>query len=137
MESNDKIRYFFEADAFDEKTGELRLPKHTSLNKIGHALHYLEPSFKKVTFSEKMKAVARDLQFQDPNVVQGMYIFKNPRIGGVGMASLISVQFLLVFFSQIRCVIGILAFYPSHDKCPRHKYSYTKFPLQIVPVLDF
>ena len=107
MESNDKIRYFFEADAFDEKTGELRLPKHTSLNKIGHALHYLEPSFKKVTFSEKMKAVARDLQFQDPNVVQGMYIFKNPRIGGVGMASLISVQFLLVFLA--RCgVIGIL-----------------------------
>ena len=97
LESNDKIRYFFEADAFDEKTGELRLPKHTSLNKIGHALHYLEPSFKKVTFSEKMKAVARDLQFQDPNVVQGMYIFKNPRIGGVGMAGYIFYRLLLVF----------------------------------------
>ena len=57
-----------------------------SLNKIGHALHYLEPNFKKVTFSEKMKAVARDLQFEDPNVVQGMYIFKNPRIGGIGQS---------------------------------------------------
>ena len=86
LESNDKIRFFFEADAFDEKSGELRLPKQTSLNKIGHALHYLEPSFKRVTFSEKMKAVARDLQFLDPIVVQGMYIFKNPRIGGVGMS---------------------------------------------------
>ena len=51
---------------------------------IGHYLHYLEPNFKKVTFSDKMKAVAKDLKFQDPIVVQGMYIFKNPRIGGVG-----------------------------------------------------
>lgn len=83
LESNDKIRFFFEADAFEPSSGELRLDKHASLNKIGHALHYLEPAFKAVTFSEKMKAVARDLQFQDPNVVQGMYIFKNPRIGGV------------------------------------------------------
>lgn len=83
MESNDKIRFFFEADAFEASSGDLRMDKHASLNKIGHALHYLEPAFKAVTFSDKMKAVARDLQFQDPNVVQGMYIFKNPKIGGV------------------------------------------------------
>jgi len=83
LESNDKIRFFFEADAFDKDTGDLQMPKHTSLNKIGHYLHYLEPNFKKVTFSDKMKAVAKDLKFQDPIVVQGMYIFKNPRIGGV------------------------------------------------------
>jgi len=82
LESNDKIRFFFETDAFDEKSGQLKLDKHASLNKIGHALHYLEPNFKKVTFSDKMKTVAKDLQFQDPNVIQGMYIFKNPRIGG-------------------------------------------------------
>ena len=104
LESNDKIRFFFEADAFDKDTGDLQMPKHTSLNKvwinqmldarkesirndslqIGHYLHYLEPNFKKVTFSDKMKAVAKDLKFKDPIVVQGMYIFKNPRIGGVG-----------------------------------------------------
>ena len=30
---------------------------------------------------EKAKKVARDLQFIDPVVVQGMYIFKQPRIG--------------------------------------------------------
>lgn len=83
LESNDKIRFFFEADAFEASSGDLRMDKHASLNKIGHALHYLEPAFKAVTFSDKMKAVARDLQFQDPNVVQGMYIFKNPKIGGV------------------------------------------------------
>ena len=34
LESNDKIRFFFEADAFDKDTGELQMPKHTSLNKV-------------------------------------------------------------------------------------------------------
>ena len=48
---------------------------------IGHSLHWHDQIFKNVTFSEKAKKVARDLQFIDPVVVQGMYIFKQPRIG--------------------------------------------------------
>lgn len=35
MESGDKIRYFFEEGALNEK-GELVVEKHRSLNKIGH-----------------------------------------------------------------------------------------------------
>jgi len=38
----------------------------------------------KVSFSEKTKAVAKDLGFKDPAIVQGMYIFKQPRIGTEG-----------------------------------------------------
>jgi len=51
LESGDKIRYFFEADAFN-KDGELQLDKHISLNKIGHALHYLNPVFKSILLSK-------------------------------------------------------------------------------------
>ena len=47
LDSNDKIRYFFETDAFDEN-GKLQLPKDSCLNKIGHALHWIDPLFKKV-----------------------------------------------------------------------------------------
>ena len=47
LDSNDKIRYFFETDAFDEN-GKLQLPKDSCLNKIGHALHWIDPRFKKV-----------------------------------------------------------------------------------------
>lgn len=38
LASGDKIAYFFESDAFDEKD-ELKQPFHRSLNKVGHALH--------------------------------------------------------------------------------------------------
>ena len=51
------------------------------MNKIGHSLHWHSPAFKKVTFAEKVKNLAKDLDFKDPAVVQGMYIFKQPRIG--------------------------------------------------------
>jgi len=81
LESGDKIRYFFEADAFDEE-GELQLEKHRSLNKIGHALHYKNQVFKKISFSPKVKEISKSLDLKDPAIVQGMYIFKQPGIGG-------------------------------------------------------
>merc|ERR1719507_1594176 len=83
LDSNDKIRYFFETDAFDEN-GKLQLPKDSCLNKIGHALHWIDPLFKKVSFSDKVKTVARSLDLKDPVLVQGMYIFKQPKVGGEG-----------------------------------------------------
>ena len=47
LDSNDKIRFFFETDAFDGN-GKLQLSKHACLNKMGHALHWVDPNFKKV-----------------------------------------------------------------------------------------
>jgi len=81
LDSGDKIRFFFEVDAFDE-AGELQLDKHKSLNKIGHALHWINPIFRKVSFSQKIQYISRCLKLRDPAIVQGMYIFKNPGIGG-------------------------------------------------------
>ena len=40
LSSGDKVRFFFEAEAFDAQ-GRLRQPKERSINKIGHALHDL------------------------------------------------------------------------------------------------
>ena len=42
IESGDKIRFFLEDNAFNE-SGQLRQSKEESLNKIGHALHDLDP----------------------------------------------------------------------------------------------
>ncbi|XP_060599354.1 phytanoyl-CoA dioxygenase domain-containing protein 1 homolog isoform X2 [Ruditapes philippinarum] len=54
MTSGDKIRYFFEDGAKDEK-GNLKVNKHLAINKIGHALHVLSEPFKKVTFSPEIQ----------------------------------------------------------------------------------
>ncbi|KAI9564545.1 hypothetical protein GHT06_008284 [Daphnia sinensis] len=81
LESGDKIRYFFEEGALNEN-GELIVEKDRSLNKIGHALHWLDPDFKRVTFSPKVKESLKDIGFKDPAIAQSMYIFKQPGIGG-------------------------------------------------------
>ena len=80
-ESGDKIRFFFESDAFDEK-GELRQSKEDSLNKMGHAMHDLDSVFDAFSRTEMLAAAVDSLGYEDPVLLQSMYIFKPPRIGG-------------------------------------------------------
>lgn len=84
-ESGDKIRFFFETGAFDED-GRLVKPKHQALNKIGHALHDLDPEFDRFSRTGKLAGLASGLGLEDPGLVQSMVIMKQPFIGGeVGM----------------------------------------------------
>ncbi|NQV86101.1 MAG: phytanoyl-CoA dioxygenase family protein [Woeseiaceae bacterium] len=80
-ESGDKIHFFFEHDAFDED-GDLRQSKESSLNKMGHAMHDLDPVFDAFSRTPKLAATVDSLDYQDPIILQSMYIFKPPRIGG-------------------------------------------------------
>jgi len=80
-ESGDKIRYFFEKDAFDER-GELRQPKEQSLNKMGHAMHDLDPVFDAFSRTPELAAAVASLGYAEAVILQSMYIFKPPRIGG-------------------------------------------------------
>jgi phytanoyl-CoA hydroxylase len=81
LDSGDKIRFFFEPDAFDG-AGELRQPLELSLNKVGHALHDLDPVFDAFSRDPRFAAVARAIGVGEPLLLQSMYIFKQPRIGG-------------------------------------------------------
>jgi len=80
-ESGDKIRFFFEQDAFDD-SGRLKQSKENSLNKIGHAMHDLDPVFDSFSRTDILANVVDSLGFDDPVILQSMYIFKPPRIGG-------------------------------------------------------
>jgi phytanoyl-CoA hydroxylase len=81
LASGDQIRFFFEPGAFDAE-GRLRQPKALSINKIGHALHDLDPAFDAFSRAPALAALAADLGLSDPRLVQSMYIFKQPHIGG-------------------------------------------------------
>jgi phytanoyl-CoA hydroxylase len=81
LESGDKIRFFFEEDAF-APGGGLRYSRERSINKIGHALHDLDPVFDAFSRKPELAAICADLGYVEPLLLQSMYIFKQPNIGG-------------------------------------------------------
>ena len=81
LESGDKIRFFFEEHAF-LPDGTLRQSKERSINKIGHALHDLDPVFDRFSRQAGIQDLVSDLGIVEPLLLQSMYIFKQPRIGG-------------------------------------------------------
>jgi phytanoyl-CoA hydroxylase len=81
LDSGDKIRFFFEENAF-HPDGTLRQSKERSINKIGHALHDLDSVFDAFSRTPEIRQLVSDLGIDDPLLLQSMYIFKQPRIGG-------------------------------------------------------
>jgi len=79
--SGDKIRFFLERDAFTDD-GQLRQSKSDSLNKMGHAMHDLDPDFDAFSRGPELAEIGRRLGYEKPGIIQSMYIFKPPRIGG-------------------------------------------------------
>src|SRR2546430_7886147 len=75
LESGDKIRFFFEENAFNPD-GTLRQNKVQSINKIGHALHDLDPVFDRFSRSRKIQELVLALGIDRPLLLQSMYIFK-------------------------------------------------------------
>ncbi len=79
--SGSDVRCFFEEEALDAD-GQLTVPKAQSINKIGHALHDLDPVFVDFSHGPALAGLAQDLGLQQAQVWQSQIIFKQPRIGG-------------------------------------------------------
>ena len=81
LRSAAEVSCFFEQKAFDSR-GTLVKAKAVSINKIGHAMHDLDPVFTPFSRSAALGRVLRAVGLQAPTPVQSMYIFKQPFIGG-------------------------------------------------------
>lgn len=80
IESGDKIRFFLEDGAFDAG-GQLQQSPGNSLNKLGHAMHDLDPVFDRFSRTAALAEIVTRLGFERPAIIQSMYLFKPPRIG--------------------------------------------------------
>ena len=81
LNSGEAIRCFFEKGAFDAE-GRLRADAALCLNKLGHAMHDLDPVFGAFSRTPELAALAGDIGMREPLLLQSMYIFKQARIGG-------------------------------------------------------
>ena len=74
LESGDKIRFFFENKAFDKK-GNLNNSIDLVINKIGHALHDLDPVFEKFSKRRDLDQIAKFIGINNPKLLQSMSNF--------------------------------------------------------------
>ncbi len=81
LDSATRSSCFFEEEAFDAQ-GQLKQAKALSINKIGHAMHDLDPVFDAFSRGPALDALAHDLGLEQPQLWQSMLIFKQPGIGG-------------------------------------------------------
>lgn len=79
--SGDAVRCFFEPEAHDGQ-GRLRVPKEGAINKIGHAMHDLDPVYDAFSHGDDLAALAASIGLERPRLWQSMHIFKPPAIGG-------------------------------------------------------
>ena len=68
-ESGGAIRFFFEDDS-------------RTLNKIGHALHDLDPVLDRISRASRIEALVDALGVARPLLLQSMYLFKQAHVGG-------------------------------------------------------
>lgn len=81
FDSAENIHCFLEEDALDQD-GRLLKPARLAINKIGHAMHDLNPVFRAFCRQPLFGQVLRGIGYLDPMLWQTMYIFKQPHIGG-------------------------------------------------------
>ncbi|MGA9573964.1 MAG: phytanoyl-CoA dioxygenase family protein [Lysobacterales bacterium] len=81
FDSAQNINCFLEEGAVGP-AGELLKPARLAINKIGHAMHDLNPAFGAFCRQAVFGRVLRDIGYHNPLLWQTMYIFKQPHIGG-------------------------------------------------------
>jgi phytanoyl-CoA hydroxylase len=80
LTSGDKIRVFFERE--DIGSAGASEPGWRGVDKIGHALHDLDPMFDEFSRDPRLARICRQVGMADPLLLQSMVIFKQAQTGG-------------------------------------------------------
>ena len=81
LESAYQVSCFFEPEAIGNN-GVLTRSKHLAVNKIGHAMHDLIPTWQQISYRKSLYKFAKAVGLEEPSIVQSQYIYKQPQIGG-------------------------------------------------------
>ncbi len=131
--SGGTVRFFLEEGAV-AADGRLTREKALSINKIGHALHDLDPVFARFSRDPRLANVAKGIGCARPLLLQSMYIFKQPGIGGEVVwhqdstylyTEPLSVFGLWIALQDATLENGCLWALPGRHREPlRHRYRY-------------
>ncbi|XP_076286360.1 phytanoyl-CoA dioxygenase domain containing 1 [Lasioglossum baleicum] len=80
LESANTVRMFYEIDTLNSE-GKLQVAPEVALHKVGHAVHWQHPTFKKYSFDERIKELMFQLDYKEPAICQSMILYKNPSTG--------------------------------------------------------
>jgi phytanoyl-CoA hydroxylase len=108
LTSGDKIRCFF------EESGQ-------AVNKIGHALHDLDPIYSTFSRRPELARLAAGLGMTSPLLLQSMHIFKHARVGGEVTCH----QDACFLYSEPPSVVG---FWFAIETATRHNGCLFTFP---------
>lgn len=107
LTSGGEIRYFWEEKAW--KNGKLEVEAEYAINKVGHALHDLDPQFEKWSYESRIGSICAELGMSKPLIAQSMYIFKQAKIGG----EVVPHQDGAFLYTEPQSCIGF--WWPLHD----------------------
>ena len=102
LSSGGGIGFFFEEEALDQD-GRPNRPTTEALNKFGHAMHDLDPVFDAFSRDPEIAALMTALGYEDPRLLQSMYIFKQPGIG----AEVVPHQDATFLYTEPTTVLGL------------------------------
>jgi phytanoyl-CoA hydroxylase len=81
LTSGDKIRVFFEREDIGSVSSGSE-PGWRGVDKIGHALHDLDPIFDEFSRDPRLARICQQVGMADPLLLQSMVIFKQAQTGG-------------------------------------------------------
>lgn len=108
LNSGREIRFFWEEKAWNGDQF-VATDRKLAINKVGHGIHDLDEDFEKISYEGRIGSICEELGMDKPLLAQSMYIFKQPRIGGVVNAH----QDGAFLYTEPQSCIGF--WWPLHD----------------------